>query len=90
VGCNLYRNGDDSVAWHADRVHRPGDSIVAIVSVGERRPFSIRPIDGGPSRTWPLGDGDLFVLGGTIQARWQHTVPKVAAAGERISVMVRG
>ncbi len=90
VGCNLYRNGADSVAWHADRVPLPEDSIVAIISVGERRPFCIRPLGGGSSRKWLLGDGDLFVLGGTIQACWQHAVPKVANAGERISVMVRG
>ncbi len=94
LGCNWYRSGSDSVAWHADKVARPGDSIVAIVAVGERRPFLIRPIAGGPSRKWLLGDGDLFVLGGTLQAHWQHAVPKVkpspAGAGERISIMVRG
>lgn len=90
VGCNWYRDGRDSVAWHADRVRRPGDTIVAIVSVGERRPFAIRPAEGGSSQRWTLGDGDLFVLGGTFQALWQHTVPKVATGGERISVMIRG
>lgn len=89
VGCNWYRNGDDSVAWHADRVRQPGDSIVAIIGVGERRPFLLRPMAGGSSMRWMVGDGDLIVLGGTIQAHWQHAVPKVAQAGERISIMVR-
>lgn len=90
VGCNWYRNGNDSVAWHADRVRHPGDSIIAIIGVGERRPFLIRPMSGGPSKRWRVGDGDLIVLGGTFQAHWQHAVPKVATAGERISIMVRG
>lgn len=89
VGCNWYRNGNDSVAWHADRVRRPGDSIVAIIGLGERRPFLLRPATGGPSRKWLVGDGDLIVLGGTIQAGWQHAVPKVAGDGERISIMIR-
>ena len=108
IGCNWYRDGNDSVAWHADRVRRPGDSIVAIIGVGERRPFLLRAMPGhsgghsgghggghsgkrcgGRSRRWLVGDGDLIVLGGTIQAGWQHAVPKVRHAGERISIMVR-
>jgi alkylated DNA repair dioxygenase AlkB len=28
-------------------------------------------------------------MGGTSQRRWQHTIPKVAAAGPRISVTLR-
>lgn len=89
VGCNWYRDGNDSVAWHADRVRTPGNSIVAIIGVGERRPFLIRPMTGGRSRKWLVGDGDLIVLGGTIQEAWQHAVPKVRHAGERISIMIR-
>lgn len=89
IGCNWYRDGNDSVAWHADRVRTPGNSIVAIIGVGERRPFLIRPSRGGPSRKWLVGDGDLIVLGGTIQNGWQHAVPKLRHAGERISIMIR-
>ncbi len=89
VGCNLYRDGNDSVAWHADRVRRPGDSIVAIIGLGARRPFMVRPMGGGRSRKWLVGDGDLIVLGGSIQAGWQHAVPKVSHSGPRLSVMVR-
>ncbi len=89
IGCNLYRNGNDSVAWHADKVRRPGDSIVAIIGLGERRPFLIRPMGGGTSRKWLVGDGDLIVLGGTIQAGWQHAVPKVSHSGPRLSIMIR-
>lgn len=89
VGCNWYRDGNDSVAWHADRVRRPGDSIVAIIGVGQRRPFLLRPSTGGRSTRWLVGDGDLIVLGGTVQAGWHHAVPKVRHAGERISIMIR-
>jgi len=89
VGCNLYRDGNDSVAWHADRVRRPGNSIVAIIGVGARRPFLLRPITGGPSRRWLVGDGDLIVLGGTIQTDWQHAVPKMRHSGPRLSIMIR-
>jgi alkylated DNA repair dioxygenase AlkB len=89
VGFNWYRDGRDSVAWHGDRVARPGDALVAIVSIGARRPFLLRPHGGGTSRRFDLGRGDLLVMGGTCQATWQHAVPKVARAEPRISVTFR-
>lgn len=89
VGFNWYRDGRDSVAWHGDRVARPGDALVAIVSLGARRPFLLRPATGGPSRRFTLGRGDLLVMGGTCQATWQHCVPKVARAEPRVSVTFR-
>jgi alkylated DNA repair dioxygenase AlkB len=90
VGFNFYRDGRDSVAWHRDRVSKTqADPVVAIVSVGAPRPFLLRPFGGGHSRPFLLGQGDLFVLGGAIQHQWEHTVPKVAAAGPRISIMFR-
>ena len=90
VGANLYRDGADSVAWHGDRVGRDLTvALVAIVSFGEPRPFRLRPANGGPSRCWSLGDGDLLVMGGTCQRTWQHSVPKVRRTGPRLSVTFR-
>jgi alkylated DNA repair dioxygenase AlkB len=90
VGANWYRDGRDSVAWHRDRV-RVGhaEPLVAIVSLGARRPFLVRPYGGGRSRRWLVGAGDLLVMGGEAQHHWEHGVPKVAAAGPRISLMFR-
>lgn len=89
VGANWYRSGRDSVAFHSDRVPLPGDSLVAIVAVGEPRPFLIRPVGGGPSRRFDFGRGDLLVMGGTCQAFQEHAVPKIARDATRISVMFR-
>ena len=90
IGLNLYRNGTDSVAWHGDRlsgvVQLP---TVAIVSVGAPRPFLLRPKGGGPSVGYLLGQGDLLVMGGDTQQAWEHAVPKVAAAGPRLSITYR-
>ncbi len=87
---NLYRDGRDSVAWHRDRVHRVlQDPIVVTLSVGHRRPFLVRPHGGGRSTRFDPGEGDLLVMGGACQHRWEHTVPKVASAGPRISIMLR-
>jgi len=90
AGFNLYRNGQDSVAWHRDkipqRIHQP---IVALVSLGEPRRFLLRPRGGGPSRPFPLGHGDLLVTGGDTQRTWEHAVLKVSRAGPRISIAFR-
>jgi alkylated DNA repair dioxygenase AlkB len=89
-GCNYYRTGADSVAWHGDRVRlAQEDPIVVIVSVGAPRPFLVRPRGGGHSMSFLLGQGDLFVMGGAAQHDWEHTVPKVASAGPRISITYR-
>lgn len=91
VGCNLYRTGEDSVAWHGDRVARElPEATIAIVSVGHRRPFKLRPKRGGPSLGFRLGRGDLMVMGGSCQRTWDHAVPKVARIdGPRISITFR-
>jgi alkylated DNA repair dioxygenase AlkB len=91
AGCNLYRDGADSVAWHGDRVHRDHvEAVIAIVSLGAARPFRLRPVAGGASRGFELGHGDLLVMGGTCQRTWQHAVPKVSRpVGPRLSVTFR-
>jgi alkylated DNA repair dioxygenase AlkB len=90
IGCNYYRTGADSVAWHGDRIrHSQVDPIVAIVSVGAPRPFQLRPRGGGSSLSFLLGQGDLLVMGGAAQHAWEHSVPKVAVAGPRISITFR-
>jgi alkylated DNA repair dioxygenase AlkB len=90
IGCNYYRTGADSVAWHGDRMrHTQVDPLVAIVSVGAPRPFLLRPRGGGHSLSFLLGQGDLLVMGGAVQHDWEHTVPKVAVAGPRISITYR-
>jgi len=90
ITCNLYRDGKDSVAWHGDRIarNRP-EATVAIVSLGEPRPFRIRPKGGGSSIGWPAGRGDLIVMGGSCQRTHDHAIPKVTKAGPRIAVMFR-
>jgi len=90
VGANLYRDGADSVAWHGDRVARElPEATVALVSLGEPRPFKLRPKGGGPSVGYLPGRGDLLVMGGSCQRTWDHAVPKVRRAGPRMSVQFR-
>ncbi|HEX2057311.1 MAG TPA: alpha-ketoglutarate-dependent dioxygenase AlkB [Actinomycetota bacterium] len=90
VGFNLYRDGRDSVAWHGDHIKEEiEEPLVALVSLGEPRRFLLRPKGGGKSRAFMLGRGDLLVTGGKTQRTWEHSVPKVAQAGPRISLAYR-
>jgi alkylated DNA repair dioxygenase AlkB len=94
VGAALYRDGRDSVAWHGDRID-PAivEPVVAIVSLGSGRTLRMRPRERrglqGRSRPFRLLPGDLFVMGGSTQATWQHSVPKVGPAGARVSLQFR-
>jgi alkylated DNA repair dioxygenase AlkB len=89
---NLYRDGDDAVAWHADTVRkRMRDPLVATVSLGQRRRFLLRPAAGGPvAREYAPGEGDLLVMGGSCQHDWHHTVPRERrVSGARMSITLR-
>ncbi|MDO3705887.1 alpha-ketoglutarate-dependent dioxygenase AlkB [Micromonospora sp. C28SCA-DRY-2] len=92
AGMCLYRTGRDSVAWHGDTLGRSAhsDTMVAIVSFGSPRPLLLRPRGGGASLRFPLGHGDLIVMGGSCQRTWEHAIPKTARpVGPRVSVQFR-
>jgi alkylated DNA repair dioxygenase AlkB len=93
AGMCLYRDGRDSVAWHGDTTGRSAreDTMVAIVSFGSPRPLLLRRRH-SPSRSlrFPLGHGDLIVMGGSCQRTWEHAIPKTARpVGPRVSVQFR-
>jgi len=92
AGLCFYRDGRDSVAWHGDTIgrSRTEDTMVAILSLGEARRLSLRPRTGGASLSFPLGHGDLLVMGGSCQRTWEHAVLKTARpVGPRVSVQLR-
>jgi alkylated DNA repair dioxygenase AlkB len=96
----LYRDGRDQVAFHRDRDMRwLDDTVIALLVLGERRPFLIRPRANryaheadhkGATVHLAPGHGDLLVMGGATQAGWEHSVPQVRAPiGGRMSVQWR-
>jgi len=92
AGMCLYRDGEDSVAWHGDRIGRGRDvdTMVAILSLGATRPLMLRPRGGGRGIPFPTGHGDLIVMGGTCQRTWDHCVPKTRRPiGPRVSIQFR-
>ena len=93
AGMCLYRDGRDSVAWHGDTLGRSAreDTMVAIVSFGSPRNLMLRPRAGGAETLrFPLGHGDLIVMGGSCQRTWEHAIPKTTKpVGPRVSVQFR-
>jgi alkylated DNA repair dioxygenase AlkB len=93
AGLCYYRDGRDSVAWHGDTIGRSAhfDTMVAILSLGSPRNLMLRPRAGGhETLKFPLGHGDLIVMGGSCQRTWEHAIPKTARpVGPRISIQFR-
>jgi alkylated DNA repair dioxygenase AlkB len=92
VTLGYYRTGQDSVAFHGDRIARAlPNALVATVSVGAPRRFLLRPVAGGSSHSFSLGRGDLLVMGGSCQRTWQHAIPKsrMVGTGARIAIVFR-
>lgn len=92
---NDYRDGNDSMGYHADDEPElgpaaPHDVLVASVSLGAPRRFLLRSKKGNAKHAWTLGDGDLFVMGGATQQRFVHAVPKTARlVGRRVNLTFR-
>ena len=92
IGLNFYRDGNDSVAPHNDRL----DDLVkgapiALVSLGSTRRMMIRSkTPGEPAVPIELEAGSLLVMSWSSQLHYTHGVAKTKApVGERISVALR-
>ncbi|GJM12357.1 MAG: alpha-ketoglutarate-dependent dioxygenase AlkB [Pseudohongiella sp.] len=76
---NYYRNGQDSVAWHADDEPELGDRpLIASLSLGAERSFELKQKHGSRASKYrmPLLNGSLLVMGGGMQQHWLHQLPK--------------
>ena len=90
---NYYRNGQDSVAWHADDESELGESpVIASVSLGAERIFELKQKHQTPAKKYklPLRHASLLIMGGTMQQHWLHQLPKVQGLNEgRINLTFR-
>jgi len=93
VLANLYRNGDDSVSWHADDEKELGvEPAIASVSLGAVRRFSLKHQKQRqlPVKSIDLPHGSLLLMKGATQTHWHHQVPKTSkAVGPRINLTFR-
>ncbi len=103
VAAILYRDGEDFQGLHSDREMRwLDDTLIAIVVLGQRRPFVIRrrapmaevvervPAGAAPDDLVLMpGHGDLLVMGGACQRDWLHGIPRADTPNPRISLTWR-
>jgi alkylated DNA repair dioxygenase AlkB len=77
VLCNLYRNGQDSMGWHADKEPELGKNpYIASLSLGGSRVFKFRHLKTNDTIDVVLGNGSLLLMGGELQHHWRHSLPK--------------
>ena len=78
VLANLYRDGNDSMGWHADDESELGSApVIASISLGAARDFQLRRKDGrGETLTVKLSHGSLLIMRDDSQAVYQHALPK--------------
>jgi alkylated DNA repair dioxygenase AlkB len=88
---NRYRDGSDSIGWHADDEPELGvNPVVPSISLGAERRFLLRHNESRRKLEYVLKHGSLLVMAGTLQHHWQHSLPKLTVpVGERINLTFR-
>ncbi|MEN4761675.1 alpha-ketoglutarate-dependent dioxygenase AlkB [Chryseobacterium sp. C39-AII1] len=89
---NLYRDHNDSVAWHRDKESRYGKRpVIASISLGQTRNFDFRKKEHHQSKySLPLPHGSLLIMKGDLQEHWEHRIAKSTfLMKERINLTFR-
>jgi alkylated DNA repair dioxygenase AlkB len=88
---NYYRDGRDSIAWHADDEDCLGvNPVIASVTLGATRDFLLRHKTSRARLSLALSHGSLLIMAGTTQHHWLHSVAKTAEeVGPRINLTFR-
>ena len=74
---NYYRDGQDSMGWHADDEKELGiNPTIASVSLGETRRFDIKHKQNPELHyKFELTSGSLLIMRGALQHHWVHQIP---------------
>lgn len=88
---NLYRDGNDSMGWHADNEPELGKHpIIASISLGATRRFRIKNLETKETHALDLTHGSLVVMQGDFQEKWHHAISKTKREiGPRINLTFR-
>lgn len=88
---NLYRNGADSMGWHADNEQELGrNPTIASVNFGAARKFQLKHLMSKEKIEVVSEHGSLLIMKGKLQHYWQHQIPKTKLkVSERINLTFR-
>jgi alkylated DNA repair dioxygenase AlkB len=91
VLANLYRDGRDSMGYHADNEKELGiNPVIASLSFGDARLFRLHHKKRRENLDIVLEHGDLLVMAGELQHHWVHALPKTRQAkNSRINLTFR-
>lgn len=86
---NRYRDGNDGMGWHRDNETEIDQGLIASLSLGATRRFSVKALEGGNAIHVDLAHGDALFME-NLQDDWKHQLPKTKkAVGERINLTFR-
>jgi alkylated DNA repair dioxygenase AlkB len=86
---NRYRSGSDSMGCHAGDGPEMG-SVIGSLSLAATRQFRIRHNITREINLFPVRNGTLIIMAGTMQPFWKHDVPKTKEnIGEQINLTFR-
>jgi len=89
---NLYRDGNDSMGWHADDEKELGKyPVIASLSLGAVRNFQLKHKTNPELKyALKLEHGSLLIMKGSTQEFWKHQLPKTKKSLEqRINLTFR-
>ncbi|UAA39559.1 alpha-ketoglutarate-dependent dioxygenase AlkB [Paraneptunicella aestuarii] len=91
VLANWYRDGNDSMGFHADNEPELGaQPVIAAVSLGQERVIRFRHKNKKDTLALHLQHGSLLVMAGNTQSYWQHGISKSKRTlNDRISLTFR-
>lgn len=76
VFCNLYKDGDNYIGWHADDEPGLASPIIASISFGASRDFKLQHNKSKEIWTFVLSTGDLVLMHADCQKNYKHSLPK--------------
>ena len=77
VLANLYRDGNDSMGFHADDEPELGNNpVIASLSLGAERPLVFQNKDKTETKTFDQPHGSLLLMQGAAQSAWKHGIRK--------------
>lgn len=87
---NYYRNGQDSISWHADDEPEIDGELIASISLGSFRKFLLRSKEEKQLKySYKLGGGSLFCMF-NCQKEYEHSIPKTTTdVGPRMNLTFR-
>ena len=77
VLANLYRDGNDSMGFHADDEPELGNNpVIASLSLGAERPLVFQNKDKTETKIFDQPHGSLMLMKGATQSAWKHGIRK--------------